>query len=219
MENTAAIGAVPRRRRRRRRDRRRVSEVLRVLIEGHQEPRITVRQLRDALGDRAYGVLFFVFALPNLVPMPPGVTTLFAIPLLVLAAQFCYAGSYPYFPNWIGNRSFARTDFEKALTKIRPTLRRVERLLQPRLLWLTGTIGERVLGAFFFVLAIVMCVPIPLGHWLPAVATCVMALALVERDGVVLLGGVVIGLASLAIVLLVLLGIASTVDFLWLGSS
>jgi hypothetical protein len=204
VENTAAIGAVPKRRKRRRdrkrRDRRRVSEVLRALIGAHQEPRITVRQLRDALGDRAYGVLFFIFAFPNLAPMPPGVSTIFAIPLLLLSAQFFLGASFPYFPRWLGERSFARADFEKALNRIRPTLRRIERLLQPRLLWLTSHTGERILGALFFILAFVMCLPIPLGHWFPAVAICIMALALVERDGLVLLGGVTVGVVSLVIV-------------------
>ena len=205
VENTAAIGAVSKKRRRRpRRDRRRVSQMLTALIEAHREPRISVRQLRDALGDRAYGVLFFVFAFPNLAPMPPGVSSLFAIPVLLLSVQFVYGAAHPYFPNWLGERSFARTDFENALKHIKPTLRWVERLLAPRLLWLTSHLGERILGAFFFVLACLMCIPLPGAHWFPALSLCIMSLALFERDGIVLLGGLLIGAASLALVVSVL---------------
>jgi hypothetical protein len=186
--------------------------MLTALIEAHREPRITVRQLRDALGDRAYGVLFFVFAFPNLAPMPPGVSSLFAIPVLLLSAQFVYGAAHPYFPNWLGERSFARADFESAIKHIRPSLRWVERLLAPRFLWITSHAGERVLGAVFFVLALVMCIPIPLGHWFPALSICIMSLALFERDGIVLLGGLFIGVASLVLVATVLGGAAQVLD-------
>jgi hypothetical protein len=186
--------------------------MLTALIEAHQEPRITLRQLRDALGDRAYGVLFFVFAFPNLAPMPPGVASIFAIPVLVLSAQFFLGAPHPYFPDWLGNRSFARADFENALKHIKPTLRWIERLLAPRLLWLTSALGERVLGSVFFILACVMCVPIPLGHWFPALSICIMSLALFERDGIVLLAGLAIGVASLALVGAVLVGSVHFID-------
>ena len=200
MNHSEFIGSVARRRRRRRpRDRRRLSQMLRALIGSHPEPRMNVWQLRDALADRAYGVLLFIFALPNLVPLPPGVNTVLACLIVLIAAQFVIGQTHPYFPSWLGRRSFQRADFEKALERVRPQLRWLERLLQPRLLWLTSRGGERLIGLFCMVLGLVAALPIPFGHQLPGLAICLIALAVLERDGIVLLAGMGIGAAGIAL--------------------
>src|SRR5262245_21579476 len=111
------------RRRRRRRDRRRVSEMLRTAVTAHKEPRISVSQLSDRLADRAYGVLLFVFAFPNLVPLPPFVSALLAVPIVLVAVQFIFGVPQPNFPAWLGRRSFPRCEFQKAVERIRPSLR------------------------------------------------------------------------------------------------
>jgi hypothetical protein len=198
VNSSDVIDTVPRRRRRRR-DHQRLSHMLRALIAGHREPRMNVWQLRDALAGRAYGVLLFIFALPNIVPLPPGVNTVLSILIVIIAGQFVVGQSHPYFPSWLGRRSFQRADFEKAFDRIRPQLRWTERLLQPRLLFLTSRLGERLIGLLCMVLGLVAALPIPFGHELPGLAICLMALALLERDGLVLLAGMAIGLAGIAL--------------------
>jgi hypothetical protein len=95
-------------RKRRRRDRRRLSQMLRALLLAHPEPRMNVWQLRDALADRAYGVLLFIFAFPNIVPLPPGVSTVLSILIIIIAVQFVIGQPFPYFPSWLGKRSFSK---------------------------------------------------------------------------------------------------------------
>ena len=186
-------------RRRRRPDHRRLSRLLRTLILAHPEPRMSVWALRDALADRAYGVLLFIFAVPNLMPLPPGIGTVLAVFIILIAAQFVLGLSSPYFPSWLGRRSFRRETFEGAIDRIRPPLRWIERLLQPRLLFLTSRNGERLIGLFCIALALMVALPIPFVHQLPGLAICVMALAMIERDGIVLLAGMGIGLAGIAL--------------------
>lgn len=160
---------------------------------------MNVWQLRDALADRAYGVLLFIFALPNLLPLPPGVSTVLAVLLVLIAVQFVLGQSRLYFPSWLGKRSFERASFEQALARVRPSLRWIERLLQPRLLWLTSRNGERLVGLLCIVFALMVALPIPFVHQLPGLAICVMALALIERDGIALLAGIGIGAAGLVV--------------------
>lgn len=198
MDRTAALDSSPRRKRRRR-DHRRMSEMLRALINAHPEPKISVWQLRDALSDRAYGVLLFVFTCPNLVPLPPGFATVLSIPIIVIAAQFVVGIQHPYFPAWLGRRALARTDLLTALGRIRQPLRWVERLLRPRLLWATSQPAQRLIGAACLIFAIVMALPIPFGHQLPALAICLCALAVLERDGAALCVGLTIGIGCIAL--------------------
>ena len=48
---------------------RRTSVLLREYIAGLDKPYASLGDLRDALGDRGFGVLLFIFALPNLMPV------------------------------------------------------------------------------------------------------------------------------------------------------
>lgn len=64
-----------------------LSVVLFRLVHDSRRERISIGDLLTALGDRAVGALMFVFAAPNILPVPPGVSTLLGAPLLFLSAQ------------------------------------------------------------------------------------------------------------------------------------
>ena len=57
-----------------------VSELL-DQIGARSEPNVSVGDLLDTFGDRAFGALMFVFAAPLVLPMPPGVSALLGAPL------------------------------------------------------------------------------------------------------------------------------------------
>ena len=67
--------------------------------------------------------------------------------------------------------------------------------------------GERLVGLFLLVLAIVLTLPIPFGNWLPAFAISIIALAIVEKDGVAVLIGIVLGVIGLFIAGAVVIGL------------
>ena len=49
--------------------------------------KITVEEIVQRFGRRAFGGLLFVFSIPNLLPLPPGSSSVLGLPLLpVLAA-------------------------------------------------------------------------------------------------------------------------------------
>lgn len=182
------------------RDGRRTSAVLAEFRDSLSAERISIADLIFALQDRAYGILMLVLALPNLAPIAvPGMTMILGVPLVLLAGQLALGRPVPWFPRWLARRSISRIALVRTLSWSLPTLERVERWLRPRLLLLTGWTGERFLGGVCIVLAILLSLPIPLGNWLPALALCILALALVEKDGIAWLAGMVVGLASLIV--------------------
>jgi hypothetical protein len=71
---------------------------------------------------------------------------------------------------------------------------------RPRLIWLARPPMEFAIGAVCLVLAIVLVLPIPLGNVLPAVAISLLALAIVERDGLWVLAGLGVALVSAGVV-------------------
>jgi len=85
---------------------RRTSVLLREYIAGLDKPYASLGDLRDALGDRGFGVLLFIFALPNLMPVNiPLLSALLGAPLVLLAAQLTYGRHKPWLPQWLTRQS------------------------------------------------------------------------------------------------------------------
>ena len=64
-----------------------VSAVLREVVEASRGENITIREIVEAFGDRAFGFLLILFSLPNCVPAPPGVAGIVGTPVLIFGIQ------------------------------------------------------------------------------------------------------------------------------------
>ena len=187
---------------------RRTSVLLREFLATQTEPRVTLGALRDALEDRSFGVLLFIFALPNLVPVSvPLLSAVLGAPLVLLAAQLSYGRHQPWFPDWLARQSFPRQSLVTVVNRTLPALERLEALLRPRLTGLLSWTGERLIGVALLILTVVLTLPIPLGNWLPAFAVAIIGLAIVEKDGIAAIVGLVIGVISLVIAGTVVVGL------------
>lgn len=192
-------------RRRARPTRERLSELLDRLAHEDDSERIAFGSLLESVGERAFGALILVFSiLAVMVGVIPGISTLLGLPLLLLSIQLAIGSPRPWLPRSVSARSLERSALARVVTTIRPRLRRFEKLLKPRLLVLTSTWAERGIGLCCLIAAVLVFLPIPFGNLLPAVALCAFGLALMERDGVLVL----LGLGTLGFSLVVLGGAA-----------
>lgn len=191
-----------------------LSHVLYSLAYDETRERIAVSDLLDALGDRALAALMFVFAVPNVLPVPPGTSAVLGAPLIFLAAQLAF-GLRPWLPSMIASRSMARTDFGALVRRIGPWLARAERLLRPRAMRLALPPMEFLIGLVCLLLAIVLALPIPLGNMLPALAISLLALGLLERDGLWVLAGFAATLVSALLVSGVVYAMVKTAIYLF----
>lgn len=176
-----------------------LSAVLCLLAAQTDRERISVADLLAAMGDRALGALMFVFAIPNVLPVPPGTSAILGAPLIFLAAQLML-GQAPWLPKLVADRSMSHADFAALVRRVAPWLRRAERMLRPRFPWLAQPPMEFVIGFVCMLLALVLVLPIPLGNVLPALAIAVLALGVLERDGLWVLVGLAAAIASVVLV-------------------
>jgi hypothetical protein len=176
-----------------------LSDVLQALAHDESRDRISVSDLLAALGDRALAALLFVFAVPNVLPVPPGTSSLLGAPLVFLAAQLAF-GLRPWLPSVIASRSMSRSDFATLVRRIGPWLGRAERLLRPRAVLLALPPMEYLVGLVCLLLSVVLVLPVPLGNMLPALAISLLALGVLERDGLWILAGLVSAVASAVVV-------------------
>lgn len=164
------------------------SDVLKDLADGSLE-RVSVGAILHAFGDRAFGALLLVFALPNALPMPPGTSAVLGAPLVFIAFQLMIGRPVLWLPGFITNRSMKREDFATLAAKIDPWVRKLERLLKPRAQILTTPFADRLTGLACFVLSIILTLPIPFGNMPPAVAITAFALGMIESDGMAIGAG------------------------------
>lgn len=179
--------------------RKRLSEVLEDIAHDPARDRISISDLVLAMDGRAFGALLLIFALPNVLPTPPGTSGILGLPLIFLSAQLMM-GRLPWLPAFIATRSMERSAFAALVGKMTPVLGRAEKLLAPRLTFMVSEMAQRFIGAALLVLAIVLALPIPLGNMLPAFAMTLISLGMLERDGLWVGIGLVLGAVSLVIV-------------------
>ena len=189
-----------------------LSSILRLLSADASRERISIRDLIDALGDRALAALMFVFALPNVFPTPPGTSAVLGVPLIFLTAQLTL-GRRLWLPDFICQRALSFHDFQKLILRVVPWLERIEGMLRPRASRLAYPPMEYVAGLICFILSIILALPIPLGNIPPAVAICLIALGILERDGWWVAAGIATSVVAVGIVLGVFFAVFETVSF------
>ena len=179
--------------------RQRFTEVLAALA-AQPSDRIAVRDILAAFGNRAFGALMLFFAAPNALPMPPGVSAVLGAPLIFITAQLMLGRQTLWLPGFVCGRSLPRSTLATVAAKLNPLLARVERALACRLTGLLGGIPERLIGFACLGRAAVLFLPIPFGNMLPGFALSAFALGIIQRDGVAVIVGWVLTIASLAVV-------------------
>jgi hypothetical protein len=193
----------------------RTSELLRDFASALTVERVTVAEIVASLGDRGLGVLIAIFALPNILPstvpfgnIPTG------IPPLIFAAQLMLGFNRLILPRFVARRT-VRTQMLKAIApRVARVLSWFERLLTPRLCWVTGPYTERIFGFICVLLSLIAMLPIPFGHNLPALGLVLIGLGLIERDGLAILAGTAIGIIGAVLIVLVGFGLAHGLEFL-----
>lgn len=165
-------------------------------IHGEQAPSVAVHEITARMGETAFGALIALFALPCLVPAPPGVSQLLALPLLLVSSQAALGAASPWLPGVVRRRRISQSRLGQALASALPALDRIEACARPRLTFLFNPTAERMIGAVCALLALASMIPIPLAHMVPALTAGIFGLALMQRDGVLLLTGA--GLTALS---------------------
>lgn len=179
----------------------RLSEVLQIICD-RPEPRVSIGEIMDEFGPRAFGAALLVFSAPNLLPLPPGSSTVLGAPLVLLSPQVALGAEHPWLPRRVSNQNLRRTDLRSAFGRLIPMLEKVEHVSRPRLEFLFGPVGDRVIGVVCTALALILIIPIPLGNLLPAAAVSAFALGLIQRDGVFALAGYLLTAISVCVLVL-----------------
>jgi hypothetical protein len=180
---------------------KRTSEILLDILERNPQEQITVQQIVNGLGTTSFGTSLMVFSIPEVVPIPiPGMSAIVAIPTAVISAQMILGHGEMKLPKAFLKRSFPRKAFAAAVKAIMPHLEKAEKRVKPRWSWASTPAAKRFLGVFVFLLSAVMVLPIPMTNMPLAISIFLIGLGLTVLDGKMITAGVILGLASIALV-------------------
>lgn len=182
----------------------RTSELLARYAREEQRDNIDVGMLLEALRDRSFGVIIILFALPNAI-LP--VAWVLGTPILLFAIQMMTGRQEPWLPAIMKRPQLGRETFNKVMDYVVRYLAKIEAYLKPRWNFLTTDAMERVIGAYLTFLTIVLLVPVPFGNALPSFGIAIIAAGLLEKDGVAIMVGSLVGLAGAVYVVAVIGGV------------
>ncbi|RGP41792.1 hypothetical protein BPTFM16_02101 [Altererythrobacter insulae] len=180
-----------------------VADVLDCLDElADENDNVSIGQVLDAFGARTYGPAIMVPALLEITPIGAiiGVPTFLAIVIIVITAQWMVGRKHPWIPRFVRNREVSASRLNKASQWLRPFSRFADRYFHRRLKFMTRMPFAQVAAA----LIILLCLTVPLLEVLPLAASVPMlaiagfGLAVLMRDGVLMILALSISFGALA---------------------
>jgi hypothetical protein len=170
------------------------TELQRFFLDEPRSDRVTLEDILSLAGERVFGFLFVLLALPSALPIPaPGYSVPFGILLFLLAVQLIAGARTPWFPEKFRQQSLELKQVQGVLKAGLPWLRRIEALSRPRLTPVcTSLPGRVVIGLAIALMSVSMMIPIPLTNTLPAMGIFVTGFGLLDDDGAISLAGLVL---------------------------
>ena len=171
----------------------RLSEALAGAASAVQGHAVTLRELIGIIGEQGLLIMCLILAAPSLLPVaPPLMSAALALPMLMIAIAVT-TNRLPWLPDRLLDHELPSAMVQQTILRVAGLAQRVEHLIRPRLLGLSGSPGVNVLNGAMLVLAVLLLFAplplVPLAGTLPAVAIMLLALGMAERDGIVILLG------------------------------
>jgi len=172
----------------------RLSQALHSFVEDLNGTNTTVGVFTQQIGERGFGFVLMILALPAALPIPaPGYATPFGMVLAILGLQLAKGRRTPWLPKRLSALPLRYSIVAFSVRNARIPLRFAEWLVRPRLQALSNNPGIRFgTGLGVFVLALMMCIPVPLTNTAPSFVIFILAAGLIEEDGLVLLVGLLL---------------------------
>lgn len=189
-----------------------LEEVLKTAIENAQGDKVSVRDLLSLYDDRSFGPVFALLGLIAIVPPVsgiPGVPTTIGVILLLFSLQLVFGRKHVWLPAFIANLSITVSKLEAAHEKSQSVLEKIDKLVTSRLTWATDR-KARYMAAILVSLLALMMIPlelVPFAVTLPGSAIAITGLALIARDGALMIGAYLISAATLYLLIIFLLGL------------
>ncbi|MEO6064785.1 MAG: exopolysaccharide biosynthesis protein [Lysobacterales bacterium] len=140
----------------------------------------------DYVGERGFGLLLLLLALPNFIPAPIGVGAVTGPIASFCGLQLLFGLSRPWMPRRMRSMRLKRATFQRMLGVVGKLLRGLEKLSRPRWDAMVGDTALRITGFLLVGLGVALALPIPFTNYPFGGILLLLSIALMERDGVLM---------------------------------
>ena len=184
----------------------RLSEIFARTLDANADGVVVLGEVLDKAGDRGYGFLLILLAIPAFIPiLPPGTSGVLGALMSIVALQMLFGLKQPWFPKRWRNKVLSPKVVEALQTRGVAMLRKIERVSHPRGRRFTRNgLILRLSALVVIALALVLSSPMPFMNTLPALGVLLIGVGLANHDIYFLSAGWLIGTA---VALIVALGI------------
>jgi hypothetical protein len=175
------------------------TQIIEDIVKQSSADRIPVRDLVDAMQAIGFGLVMMVFAFGIIIPLPPPFPSIIALPLVIFSLQMVAGYSSPKLPKRFSNLTVKRSVLAMLVQKSSPYIRKVEKILRPRLSFMISPTAERIIGVFTLIFSSFIVLPMPLSNFIPGLGILIIAFGLLGKDGLVVICGIILGIAGVAI--------------------
>lgn len=155
--------------------------------------RININDLVDAMQSVGYGLVMMIFSFALVIPLPPPLPSFVAIPLLIFSTQLMLGYESAKLPKMFSKISVKRSVVLILVQKSAPYIGKIEKILRPRLLFITSQFFERIVGFFILIFSLFVMMPIPFSNFIPGLGILIISFGLLGKDGLVIICGLIVG--------------------------
>lgn len=183
-----------------------LEDILSQAVEQTDGDSVTVQDILELYGDRAFGPIFTLLGLLAVIPPVstiPGLPAIIGILLILFAGQILLGQDYIWLPDFITDRAIDKDKLEKAHDKTSGFLATIDCLVTDRLEWATSGPARYGAGVLVCLLSLMM-IPlevVPFAVAAPGLAITLIGIALLARDGALMIAAYLV--ASFATYLLI----------------
>ena len=113
--------------------------------------KISIENMMKSMNAGGFGLVLMFFSFPILIPLPPPLPSLIALPLIIFSLQMMAGLTAPKLTKIISQKSIERQLVAKIIEKSSFYLHKIEKIMKPRLLFLSIGIGERFVGLLILI--------------------------------------------------------------------
>jgi len=182
-------------------DSTKISEVFDNFIRKPDSGSTKIYEIVEEFHENGIVLAMIFFSLPVAIPLPypPGFTTIMGTPLIILSIQMLLGFTKVRLPRKINDYKIKNSALINISNKVMPTIKIVERYIRPRFGFAKSVYCEQFIGLISLICAISVAIPLPLTNAIPALAIAIMALGLLNRDGLVIIVGFITSIIGLII--------------------
>lgn len=166
--------------------------LLEIRDQALKQDKIIIGKYIDKLGKRGIPLAIIICALPNVIPLAiPVLSTITGFLIIMLTLQVIFRNKDLWLPSFIERRKISAKRIVKVINYSLPIMKFIERFSMPRYPFLLD-VFERLVSIMMLILAVVLFLPIPFVNFLMAFLICIIAVSLIERDGLLLISGFIL---------------------------